>query len=406
MFALIDCNNFFVSCERSRRPELASRPVIVLSNNDGCAVALSNEAKALGIRRGVPLFQIKDLVQRYGIVIISGDHHFYSACSRRVMAVLRSFDLPLEVYSIDEAFLHLPPDLGDPPGFGRYVADMVRTSCSIPVGIGIAATKTLAKIAARFAKKYPGYRGCCMIGNEAQRRRALELTDTADVWGIGRRLAPRLHLMGITNAAEYADLEREVVRARFGVNGERTWRELRGEPCVDSVNDQANKTILSSRSFERDIFTFAELRQALCVFADIVGEKLRAQHSYAAELGIFIATNRFHTRSPQYSNSVQTTLPLPTAYTPALAAAATALLERIFRPGYGYKRAGIIVPRIVPGGAYQPSLFEDPARRERRARLMRAVDALNAQSPGTPAIRIAAIGDGLTSLVRKDNANF
>lgn len=406
MYALIDCNNFFVSCERRRRPELAGRPVIVLSNNDGCAVALSNEAKALGLRRGDPLFKIQDTVRRAGVAVISGDHHFYHACSRQVMAVLRTFELPLEVYSIDEAFLHIPPDLGDPQGFGRYVARTVMASCSIPVGIGVAPTKTLAKVAARFAKKHPGYMGCCLIGTEAQRLKALELTEAADVWGIGRRLAPKLALMGVRTAAQYAALPQARVRSLFGVNGERVWLELCGEACVDPVSDEANKTILSSRSFERDVYTFAELRQALCVFADIAGEKLRSQRSYAAELGVFIATNRFHTRQPQYSNTAQAPLPSPTSYTPALAAMAQRLLERIFRPGYGYKRAGIMVPRIVPGAAMQPSLFEDPAERERHARLMRAVDALNAQAAGTPAVRIAAMGDGLTNLVRKDNANF
>lgn len=404
VFALIDCNNFFVSCERVRHPELEGRPVIVLSNNDGCAVAMSNEAKALGIKRGSPLFKIQQEVRRHGVAVLSGDHYYYNRISALVMESLGTLDLPLDIYSIDEAFLHLPPDMGEPAEFGRYIVHKIRLETGIPVSIGIAHTRTLAKVAARFAKKYDGYRGCCLIDTEEKRIKALSLTDISDVWGLGRRHAPRLRELGLRTALDFAGMPLHKVRALLHLPGERTWRELRGEACIEhATKDNDAKSIMSSRSFEHNIYTLGELRQALCTFAGTVCRKLRRQQGHAADIGVFIATNRFDTRSPQYSDFTSCALPEPTDFTPAIASEGIRLLDTIFRPGYGYKRAGLIISRIVPRGGLQPSLFEDTAQRDKRERLMRVADALNAASAGNPAIRMAAMGDGLRSLTRMEH---
>lgn len=401
LFALIDCNNFFVSCERVRHPELETRPVLVLSNNDGCVVALSNEAKALGIRRGVPLFKIRPLVSRHNVEVLSGDHAYYSALSAKVMNSLATLDLNLEVYSVDEAFLTIPSELGEPQGFGQYVVTKVMQDTGIPVSIGMAPTRTLAKLAARFAKKYPGYKGCCIIDNKAKRLKALELTDVADIWGVGRRLAPRLTLAGVSSALDFAMLTKDRVRRIAGLPAEKTWRELNGEPCIDkATKDRGAKSVMASRSFERDIFTFAELRQAVCVFAGITAGKLRRQGAYAAEIGVFLATNKFHTDSPQYNASRTLPLPEATNFTPDIAQAATTLLKAIYRRGYGYKRAGVYISRILPAAAIQPGLFDDTRAIEKRRSLMQLTDRLNASRSSAPAIRIAAAGDGLASLTR------
>lgn len=400
MFALIDCNNFFVSCERVRHPELVGRPVVVLSNNDGCVVALSNEVKALGIKRGVPLFKIRGLVERYRIAVLSSDHRFYSAISQKVMDSLRELDLGLEVYSVDEAFIRIPAELGEPQDFGRYVVEKIMLEVGVPVSIGIAPTRTLAKVAAHFAKKYPGYRGCCIIDSEKRRLKALELTDVADVWGIGRRLAPKLKSIGVTTALDFAMLDRQQVASGFGINGERTWRELNGETCVEYSGDSTAKSIMVSRSFERDIFSLAELEQAVCAFSTIIGKKLRRQHGYATQIGVFIATNRFHTNQPQYTRSVACELPEATDYTPHLVSAARELLGQIYRRGYGYKRAGVMVPKVMPSAAIQRGLFDDPELSARHKRLMQVADTLANSNPGAPPVRIAALGNGLAPLLR------
>lgn len=406
MYGLIDCNNFFVSCERVRHPELVGRPVIVLSNNDGCAVAMSNEAKALGIKRGSPLFKVKDIVERHGVVTLSGDHRFYSAVSARVMETLGGFDMPLEVYSIDEAFLILPPDLGDPQGFGRYVVQQVREKVGVPVSMGIAPSRTLAKMASHFAKKYPGYQGSCMIDTEDKRLKALELTPVDDVWGIGRRVAPKLVAMGVRTALDYSRLPLATVKKMTGVNGERTWRELAGEDCVETIDKAAaNKSIMASRSFERDIYALSELEQAVAAFTSIIGKKLRRQKGFAASLGVFLATNRFHTRDPQFSGSLEAPLEEASNYTPDLATAAVAILRRLYRRGYGYKRAGVYVAKVVPGDAVQPGLFDDLEARRKRQKLMEVADALNAATPGNPAVRMASIGDGLVSMTRHEHSS-
>ncbi|MDE7387243.1 MAG: Y-family DNA polymerase [Muribaculaceae bacterium] len=406
MFALVDCNNFFVSCERVFRPSLIGRPVIVLSNNDGCAVALSNEAKALGFRRGDPYFKIKTEAERHGVVAFSGNHRLYGDMSARVMTVLRQEAIDLEVYSIDEAFMHLDPAIEDFADYGRRIARRVRRDTGIPVSLGIADTKTLAKVGARFAKKYPGYQSSCVIDTDEKRVKALSLTDIGDVWGIGRRNKRRLIEQGIVTALQFARLERESVRQTFTITGERTWRELNGEACIPSDWTAPDKrTITSSRSFAHDIYEIEELRQAMCAFATILGRKLREQNSYALEMTAYIATNRFNERAPQYTNSASITLPEPVSDTPAIAHAAIALLNRIWRRGYGIKKAGITITRLTTAEGRQPSLFADVNDLAKRDRLMAALDSINS-SPGSPdRVRLAALGNGLKDITRREHAS-
>lgn len=406
MYGLVDCNNFFVSCERVFRPELIGRPVIVLSNNDGCAVALSNEAKALGFKRGDAYFKIKSEAQRHGVIAFSGNHRLYGDMSARVMSTLRAEALDLEVYSIDEAFMHLPDDIGDPQDFGRYLTRQVRRATGIPVSLGIAPTKTLAKIGSRFAKKYPGYHSCCVIDNEDKRLKALQLTAIGDVWGIGRRHERRLQDWGVDTALKFAQLDRQRVKDTFTIVGERTWRELNGDPCIPMEWTAPDKrTMTSSRSFATDITDFDQLRQAMSTFASILGRKLREQDSFALEISAFVATNRFNEKIDPYFNAASIQLPEPVNDDGTLAQAAQAILQAIYRRDIGIKKAGVMITRIVSREGRQPSLWADLAEMDRRDRLMKALDSINS-SPGNPnVVHLASMGQGLGDLTRREHAS-
>ena len=405
MIGLVDCNNFFVSCERVFRPELLGRPVIVLSNNDGCAVALSNEAKALGIRRGDPLFKIRETVEREHVEVFSSNFRLYGDMSARVMTTLRSVAESIEVYSIDEAFLHLGDDHNRLDVYGRDVAHLVRKNVGIPVSVGIAPTKTLAKIASRFAKKYPGYRGCCVVDSTAKAEKAMSLTEVGDVWGVGRRNAKRLLSRGIKTALDFARMSQSEVRALFTVVGERTWRELNGEPCVvDEPVPADHKTITSSHSFERALYQLDQLRRSMAAFATTVGHRLREQGLYAVEVQAFVATNRFSQYEPYYANAARCLLDEPTQDTTKILRAALAALDQVYLPRLGYKKAGIIVSRVAGSRGVQPSLFTDMSDFEKRQRLMRTLDSVNHRIDGA-GVHLASLGSGLADMVRREHAS-
>lgn len=402
MIALVDCNNFFVSCERVFTPSLEHRPVVILSNNDGCIVSLSNEAKAIGLKRGDPYFRIRPLAASHGVVALSGNHRMYHDMSERVMSILRSLVPSIEIYSIDEAFLFLDSATGDPEGFGRHIRQTVLQYTGIPVSVGIASTKTLAKTAAHFAKKYPGYRGACIIDTETKRLRALELTDIGDVWGVGRRMRATMLRMGVDTAARFAAMSRDSVRRWFTVTGEKTWRELRGEACIDWQPTAADRqSITTSRSFAMDIYDFDTLREAVCTFAAIAARKLRRQGSYALELEVWLRTNRFHERNPQYAAASRETFPDATADTMQISAAATHALSRIYRQGYGFKKAGVTITRLTRREGIQYSLFRNAADSERRERLMKVVDTINEEIAGCASLHVASARPALTLLSRQ-----
>lgn len=406
MFGLADCNNFFVSCERVFQPALQRRPVIVLSNNDGCAVALSNEAKALGFKRGDPYFKIKADCDRHGVAVLSGNHRLYNDMSERVMATLRALSSDdIEVYSVDEAFIDLDPALGDLGEYGRYVVDTVRRYTGIPISLGIANTKTLAKVAARFAKKYAGYAGACLMDTPEKVEKALSMTPIGDVWGIGRRHRVRLSERGIDTALQFASMEADAVKRMMSITGLRTWQELHGQPVIEQeLTPPERQTLTASRSFAHDIHTFEDLRQAMSAFASIVGRKLRERSLMAEELTAFLATNRFHDREPQYFNSVSVRLPEATDYTPAIAETAVAAIKRIYRDGYGYKKAGITLSRLVDTRTRQLNLFTNAEADAKRRRLMEAVDRINSASASErDRVRIASMGAGLSDLTRREH---
>lgn len=392
MTGLIDCNNFFVSCERVFNPRLRGVPVAVLSNNDGCMVALSNEAKAIGLKRGDPYFKVKEMCDRFNVAVLSGNHRLYGDISARVMDTIASVAGDVSIYSIDEAFIDL--SLFDGEGLeslGREIVRRVRRNTGIPASLGIAPTKTLAKIASHFAKKYLAYRGVCFIDNETRRRKALELTPIGDVWGVGRRLLKRFGAYGITHAIQYADMAPDDVEKIVNVAGQRTWRELNGISCVDiEDHDAGRKQMCCTRSFGNSISSFGQLCDVFALFATIVTRRLREHHLAAKGMSVFLQTNSFRTDQPQYCPSAYALLMEPTSDTMQIATAAHQAVHGIFRTGYAFKRAGIMITELVPESAAQMSLFGDSDDRERRRRLMSVVDGINASSLSHDRVHIAS----------------
>ena len=376
MIGLVDCNNFYASCERVFRPDLNGKPVVVLSNNDGCVIARSNEAKALGIKMGVPVFQIKDLIRKNGVNVFSTNFALYGDLSARVMYCLSEFVRDIEVYSIDESFLDLS-GYHNLPGYGRNIVCAVKKNIGIPVSMGIAPTKTLAKVANKFAKKYTGYKSVCIIDSEFKRKRALQLTSIDDVWGIGRKLATKLKLKGVETAFDFTRLPREWVRHNMTVVGERTWRELCGEPCIELEQEPApKKQICKSSSFGDMVYDYIPISEAVATFAANCAQKLRAQNGCAASLMVFIHTNNFRSDLPQYYKNCVITLPVPSNATPVVVHYAIEALKKIYIEGYAYKKAGVIITSIVPATAIQLNLFEQ-ADPDKQKRLMSVLDKLN-----------------------------
>lgn len=388
-----------MSCERVLRPDLANRPVVVLSNNDGCIVAMSNEAKAIGLTRGMPLFKARDIVKAHDVQTISGNHRLYGDMSARVMAILTAIADEIEVYSIDEAFISFNNVTDDYADLGQYIARKVKRDTGIPVSIGFAPTKTMAKIAAHFAKKYPGYKNACVIDTPEKAKKALELTEVKDVWGIGRRNRVRLEECGIKTAAQFADLTLEQIRGMFSVVGERTWRELHLQPCIGRGDVSQQKTLTSSRSFAHDIYDWEQIRQATVAFATILAQKLRAKNNYALELSVFIMTNRFRQREPLYFNTTVCPLYEATNDTMTLAAEAVKAMESVFRDGLGYKKAGVTITKVVNRQGVMHSMFTDPNEISRRASLMKTIDEINSNIAPNARIRVASEGQGLQELV-------
>ena len=397
MFALADCNNFFVSCERVFRPDLEGRPVIVLSNNDGCAIARSNEAKALGIKMGDPFFKIRHLVQRHNVAVFSGNMTLYADFSRRVRAVLRESAPQIEVYSIDEAFLDMRGmDNINFDDFAKNLSARCRRLTGIPVSVGVAPTKTLAKIAAELCKHYPKLRGGCFMHRDEDIEKVLRKTPIEDVWGIGRRSAPRLRLSGIHTAWDFRQLSEEHVRNRMGVNGVRTWRELHGIPSIGFEHQPRSKqSICNSRSFSHEIFDLKTLATQVAKFASMTAEKLRSEGSLCSELTVFAATNRFCDDEPQQYGNIKLTFPEPTNSTLHIVRSAREALAEIFVPGCGYKKAGVIASGIQPREATPHSMF-DAEKQAQHERLMRAMDAINGKHDGK---NVVIASEGMSRLL-------
>ncbi len=395
MFALADCNNFYASCERVFRPDLQGKPIIVLSSNDGCAVARSNEAKALGIKMGAPLFKIRDIVERHNVAVFSGNMALYGDMSQRVRWVLEEYAPSVEAYSIDECFLDLRGmhDI-DFDAYAKEISAQCWRQTSIPVSVGIAPTKTLAKIASKLCKHYPKLRGGCYMHRPEDIEKVLKKFPIEDVWGIGRRSVPKLKERGITTAYDFTQLTENIVHALMGITGVRTWKELQGTPCIEFEDGfEARHSICVSRSFSSEIYDTRELQEQVANFASTVAEKLRKQRSVAAEMVVFAYTNRFKENAPQTYANALVTFTTPTANQRQIVAEAVHTTQRIFKSGYGYKKAGVIATKIIAEGEVMHSLFESASAIERERKITSALDSINATF-GRGAVKLAVQGSG------------
>lgn len=382
MWALVDCDNFFCSCERVFRPDLNGKPLVVLSNNDGCVVARSKEAKKIGVPMGLPYYQMKERFPDSGIIPFSSNYVLYADMSARVMAVLRDESPQLHQYSIDEAFLELKGmERFDLHEWGKALSAKVLKWTGIPVSIGIARTKTLAKVAARFAKKYNGYEKCCVIATEEQREKALQLTEAADVWGIGRRHARSLKIRGVETAYDFTKKPRHWIRKFYHITGERTWLELLGRDVLPVEGmERQRQSIVTSRTFPGMFTTVDELTPHIANYAARCALKLRKQKSVCAMLTVFARTNPFREDLPQYSGAATHIFTTPTATTGEIVEAALAKLKELFVAGYHYKRAGVMVDHITSALAVQPDLFEfDPRKRSKLDAVASAMDKINSR---------------------------
>lgn len=379
MVALVDCNNFFCSVERVFHAGLSDKPVCVLSSNDGCIVALSQEAKALGLKRGVPLFQVREVVERNRVTIFSTNMPLYAAMSKRIVNILRDAVAQVESYSIDECFCYLDgyDHLYPIDQYMRSVAEKIKLWTDIPVSVGIASTKTLAKVASKFAKQHKGYRGVCMIDTEAKRRKALSLFALNDVWGIGRQTLRKLNSLGVDSALAFADKQASWVKSHFNKPVLQTWLELNGEACIDTSEVYLRQRICTSRSFGQMVTDLSSLKSSVATFAAGCANKLRAQQAVAGSVTVFVQSNRFRTDLPQYAQAQTAYFVVPTSDTIEITAAALKLLAQMYKPGISYKKSGVILGDISALSVQRQDLFDDVPNRAARQQLMRVVDGIN-----------------------------
>lgn len=381
-FALVDCNNFYCSCERLFRPDLKNRPVAVLSNNDGCIIARSREVKELGIRMGTPYFTVRDLIRRHGIEIFSSNYPLYDSISTRVMQTLEQFTPRVEIYSIDEAFLDLS-GFSDLTAYGQTIRETVHRHVGVSVCVGIGPTKTLAKLASYAAKKYRQTGGVVDLTGGERQQRLRAITPVGEVWGIGRRHRCSLEKRGITTAAHLAALDCSEARARYSVVMERTVRELNGESCIDLEEiAPPKKQIVCSRSFGGKITQYQPLREALCEFAARAAEKLRRERQRARILTVFIRTSPYD-KAPYYANAATGSFHDPTSDSREIILLATRLFGHIYKAGYCYARAGVMLGDFCPAGQMQRALLQQPFHPARSDRLMKTIDQINGSGNGT-----------------------
>lgn len=394
--ALVDCNNFYVSCERVFNPALEGKPVVVLSNNDGCAVSRSAEVKALGIKMAEPWFKMKEIAERHGIIAYSSNYTLYGDMSARVMSILSTFSPKQEVYSIDECFLDL--DGFDPQSLLRYgqkIRQTVKQHVGIPVCVGIADTKTLAKLANHCAKKgFAGKDGVCDFGllTDSDRSSLFTRIPVGDVWGIGRRITEKLECMGIRTVEGLRCADSEMIRQQFSVVVERTVKELNGIPCIEL--DEAGtprQQIMVSRSFGSTVTYLADLTESVVYFTTLAAEKLRQDGSVASSICVHVRTNPFNETDPQYQSSKVVPLSQPTDDTTKLVNAAIKGLHEIYRSGYRYKKSGVLLMALQPKGTIQATLFDDPVEQAKSDSKMRVMDIIN-RKMGKGTLTIAASG--------------
>lgn len=379
MIALMDCNNFYASCERVFRPDLEGKPVVVLSNNDGCVIARSQEAKDVGIPMGAPAFKYEQLFRQHAVAVFSANFALYGDMSRRVMHIVSGFCPQIEVYSIDEAFLDFRGvALHSLRNMGQCLYEEVRRGTGIPISLGFAENKSLAKLANKVAKKFRRETGGIhMIDSEVKREKALKWLPVEDVWGIGRKHAARLKALGVKSAWDFSQMPSDWVKKNMTVVGLRLQQELRGESRLEFEATEAKKNIATTRSFEQRYRTFEELKERVITYAMTGSEKLRMQGSHCNTLMVFIHTDGFRQDLAQYASNTVVQLPYPTGSGIELSHYAVEGLKRIFKEGYEYKKAGVILMNFTPSSGAQQRLFMQ--RNERHDGLMQALDKVNSR---------------------------
>lgn len=393
MFALVDCNNFYASCERVFRPDLNGKPIVVLSNNDGCVIARSNEAKTLGVKMGAPAYQFKEMFEKNNIEVFSSNYALYGDMSNRVFNLVSEYFPMMEIYSIDEAFFYFDDcsnlNLDE---YGINIVKHIYKCTGIPISIGFAPTKSLSKLANKIAKKFPQRtKGTYVIDDYQKRIKALKWASIEDVWGIGRKHTKRLIDIGVTNAFGFTTIEDSWVKKTMSIVGLRLKKDLMGIPTIEMEDIKSKKNIATTRSFENTLTEFSDIRERVVTFAVICSEKLRKQSSCTNSLMVFLLTNFHNTNEKQYSKSIVIKLPFPTNSSIELAKFATEALEKIFVNGYKYKKAGVVVMDFTPINSLQYSIFENSD--SRHLKLMKAVDTLNT-SFGKQKIRLASQSTG------------
>lgn len=386
MVALIDCNNFYASCERVFRPDLKNKPIVVLSNNDGCVIARSEEAKHLGIAMAVPLFEIKDLIKKHQVAVFSSNYTLYGDMSARVMNTLASVVPRLEIYSIDEAFMDLEGLAEDTLyDLGVLIRSRVKQWTGIPVSVGIAPTKTLAKIANHIAKSQAKKgigSGVHFLQNPLQINEVLQELPVGEIWGIGSNLTKKLHTNSIWTAAQLCKMPDDWIRKQMTITGLRTVQELRGIPRIALEEiPEAKKMAVCSLSFEKTTSDYETVKEYVANFAARCAEKLRKQNSVASNLTVSLRTNRFDPRAKQYGNSESLAFKIPTSYTPEIIKVALQALAKIYQPGYGYKKAAIILTGLLPenNAQSQSALFGEahPLISAKQREMLNIIDHLN-----------------------------
>ena len=385
MFALVDVNSFYASCERVFRPDLEGKPIVVVSNNDGCIISLSREAKQFGIKMGEPYFKFKEKLYPSKVYVFSSNYALYADLSSRVMQTLTDLAPAIEIYSIDEAFVNVSgvSHSLSLEAFGHQMRTQVLKNTGLTVGVGIAPTKTLAKLANYAAKRWASTGGVVDLSGRERQRKLLEKVPVEEVWGVGRRITKKLNAMGITTALELAEASSWVIRKHFNVVLERTARELRGEPCLDLEEFTPTKQqIICSRSFGHRITQYEEMHQAICAYAERAAEKLRGEHQYCRFISVFVRTSPHADNEIYDGNQASVTLMTPTNDSRDIIRAATEALGRIWLDGYRYMKAGVMLADFFSSGVAQLNLFDDNRLRANSAALMEMMDSVNHSGKG------------------------
>lgn len=404
--ALIDVNNFYVSCERVFNPQLVGKPVVVLSNNDGCAVARSNEVKALGVGMGAPWFKFKDLAKQHGIIALSSNYALYADMSNRVMSILREYSPDQEIYSIDESFLDLTGfKMRDLIQYAQHMRQRILQWTGLPVCVGIGKTKTLAKLANHCAKKRPQFNGVCNFNTMARYDldQLLAEIEVAEIWGVGRKLAPKLAALGYQSALDLKQASPEVLRQQFSVVMEKTIRELNGTVCIELEEiSPPKKQLLSSRSFGHPVRDYNSLAESITLYMSRAAEKLRRQQSFAGSAYVYIRTSPFKPDDPFYSNGLTIPLPTPTDDTRQLVNMVLWGLKQIYRPNYNYAKAGVMLSELVPAQGVQTDLFSQMQSTLKSDALMATIDQIN-RKMGKDAIKLASEGNRQPWKMKQEN---